>query len=115
MKLSPNFFGPFKVVNRVGEVAYKLDQPPQSQIHNVFHVSQLKKHVGAAMISNRLPFATEDIATTKESEPILDKMAIKTKGIVVTKVLVKWKLRLPDDATWEFYYDLEKKFPNFNP
>jgi hypothetical protein len=43
-KLAPRYVGPFKIVDRRGEVAYQLELPPQlSDVHDVFHVSQLKK------------------------------------------------------------------------
>ena len=42
-KLLPRFCGPFKIVKRVGEVAYKLELPPTSKVHPVVHVSHLRK------------------------------------------------------------------------
>jgi hypothetical protein len=43
-KLAPRYIGPFQILDRMGEVAYQLELPSQlSDVHGVFHVSQLKK------------------------------------------------------------------------
>ena len=45
-KLSPRFIGPFKILERIGSVAYKLALPPSlSSVHNVFHVPMLRKYI----------------------------------------------------------------------
>ena len=45
-KLQPIFYEPYKIIIKVGEVSYELDLPANNKIHNVFHVSCLKKVVG---------------------------------------------------------------------
>ncbi|XP_059071493.1 uncharacterized protein LOC131062988 [Cryptomeria japonica] len=49
-KLKPRFYGPFKVIRRIGEVAYEIELPKDSKIHNVFHVSRLKKVLGQHLV-----------------------------------------------------------------
>ena len=44
--MSPKFIGPFEILDRIGEVAYRLAMPPSlSVVHNIFHVSMLRKYV----------------------------------------------------------------------
>ena len=54
-KISPKYYGPYKVLDKFGPVAYKLELPSTSQIHPVFHVSQLKKLVGDVSTTTQLP------------------------------------------------------------
>lgn len=112
-KISPKYFGPYKIVEKMGEVAYKLELPATTQIHPVFHVSQLKQLVGDVSVANQLPDVIYE-ATSKEPEYCLERKMVKRQDRAATKVLVKWKNQPEDEATWEFLYDLQKKFPEFN-
>jgi hypothetical protein len=59
--LNPRFYGPYRIIRRVGKVSYELELPDGSQIHNVFHVSCLKKSVGQFIsTSEELPPLDEE-------------------------------------------------------
>ena len=49
-KLSPKYYGPFKVLQNIGTMAYKLELPASSQVHPFFHVSGLKKVIGDKLL-----------------------------------------------------------------
>lgn len=84
-------------------------------MHNEFHASQLKKPVGKALTSTDVPSQITEVTTAKEPETILDRLIVKRRGQAVTKVLLKWKKhQIQEDATWEFYYDIGRKFPSFH-
>jgi hypothetical protein len=87
-KLAFKFFGPFSVVQEVGSVAYKLALPPSSSVHPVFHVSQLKKAVGASVaVSSSLP---DDMLQLQVPEQILKRRMV-TRGVkLVHQGLVKF-------------------------
>nr|GEW53702.1 DNA/RNA polymerases superfamily protein [Tanacetum cinerariifolium] len=75
-KLSPRFIGPFEILDRVGEVSYRLALPPQlSHVHNVFHVSLLRgyKYHPLHVISYPLDQIHADLSYVEEPEAILDR------------------------------------------
>ncbi|XP_027343079.1 uncharacterized protein LOC113855648 [Abrus precatorius] len=92
MKLSPKYFGPYQIVDKIGAVAYKLALPAQSKVHDVFHISQLKKHVGNVPVSSTLPYQSEDALADKELEAILDRMTVRRKGAAVTKAYLLFRI-----------------------
>lgn len=72
-KLSPRFYGPFEILDRVGPLACKLQLPPGSAIHNVFHVSELKLCQNPPTTAPTLPQYLTDIGKDKEPAAILEK------------------------------------------
>ncbi|GJR38606.1 putative mitochondrial protein [Tanacetum coccineum] len=75
IKFSQNFYGPFKIIAKVGQVAYKLKLHAQAQIHDVFHISQLKKYRGPPMPmdSVMLPQCDKEGTLLKKPLKLLDK------------------------------------------
>jgi hypothetical protein len=72
-KLKPHFYGPYRVIRRVGEVAYELELPEGSRIHNTFHVSFLKKALGQQVTaSTDLPPLDEEGKLVLAPERIVD-------------------------------------------
>lgn len=113
-KLSPKFFGPYKVLQRVGAVAYKLDLPVSSRIHSTFHVSQLKKHIGPVVTQSTLPLFDSKGLIAKCPIHILDRRMVKRGNKAATQLLVQWSDSDVAGATWELAFDLQKRFPNFD-
>ena len=101
LKLSAKYFGPYRVLEKIGAVAYRLELPPSSRIHYVFHISQLKLHRGLVQSSSELPFLDADGVIAKEPISILDRRMVKRQGVAVTEILMQWKNNFLEDATWE--------------
>ncbi|KAL5544073.1 hypothetical protein UlMin_007857 [Ulmus minor] len=115
MKLAARFFGPYQVIEKVGSVAYKLALPPGSQIHNVFHVSLLRKHLGSVTsTSTQLPPVSDTSLILPQPEAILDRRVIrKGKYRPKSEILVKWVGALAEDATWENEWRFTKSYHDF--
>nr|GEX45213.1 putative reverse transcriptase domain-containing protein [Tanacetum cinerariifolium] len=91
-KLSPCFIGPFEILDRVGEVSYRLALPPQlSHVHDIFHVSLLRgyKYHPLYVISYLLDQIRTDLSYVEEPEAILDRQdrVMRKKTIPFVKIL----------------------------
>lgn len=106
-KLAFKFFGPFKVIEKIGAVAYKLLLPDSSSIHPVFHVSQLKRAVPeSTQVTSQLPDLSDCVQVPVQ---VLNKR-LSVDGQTM-EVLIKWS-RMPSSlATWESLEDLKRRFP----
>nr|GFC22251.1 putative reverse transcriptase domain-containing protein [Tanacetum cinerariifolium] len=115
-KLSSRFIGPFEILDRVGEVSYRLALPPQlSHVHNVFHVSLLRGYNYHPYHVVQYPFdkIRKDLSFTEEPEAILDhqERVMRKKTIPLVKVL--WKNHPGREATWENEEMMRTDYPHF--
>lgn len=90
------------MLEKIGAVAYKLQLPESAPIHPVFHVSLLKKAIGDYRVEKDLPNNLEgDTATVQEPETVLAARTIEKWGDLVSQLLVQWKGKAVEEATWE--------------
>ena len=113
-KLHPRYVGPFKILQRVGNVAYRLELPTSlSRVHDVFHVSMLKKYYPDPTHILKPEEIDIDECLTYEERPvqILDRKVkeLRTKQIPLVKVL--WRNHEVEEATWEVEEDIRAKYP----
>jgi hypothetical protein len=117
-KLSPRFIGPFRIFRRVGEMAYQLELPNNlSDVHNVFHVSQLKKCLRVP--EEQLPMEELSVqgylTYTEYPIKILDTLIRVTRNKVIKMCKVQWSHHGEDEATWEIEEELRIDFPHLFP
>ncbi|KAK1421969.1 hypothetical protein QVD17_24774 [Tagetes erecta] len=113
-KLSPRFIGPFEILERIGTVAYRLRLPEEmSGIHDVFHVSNLRK----CLADETLTMPLKDVHIDKKLKFIEQPLQIedrqekrlKRKRLVLVKV--KWDSKRGPEYTWELESEMMKKYP----
>jgi hypothetical protein len=111
-KLAMKYFGPYKILDKVGATAYKLELPASSKVHPVFHVSQLKSYTpdfGPAF--QTLQLSPQLDLTDLEPEAVLDRRLSNKGNTVVPQVLIQWKSLPAEMATWEDYNVVKTRFP----
>jgi hypothetical protein len=114
-KLVPKFYGPYTILKHVGQVAYQLALPKLSKLHHVFHVSFLKKVIGAkCQIQTNLLELAEEGSVWLQLEEVLDQSEHCLCQRTIKEVLVQWKDTTLVDATWEPTTILQQ-FPHLKP
>jgi hypothetical protein len=109
-KLSYRFFRPYKILQRVDAVAYKLELPPQPHIHNVVHVSQLKKHIPPDT-SVSIDIAVIHPNASRIPAGCLQNRLIQKGGSTSRQVLVRWHGLSPSLVTWESLEEIRRLHP----
>nr|GEY95138.1 putative reverse transcriptase domain-containing protein [Tanacetum cinerariifolium] len=112
-KLNPRYVRPFKVLDKVGTVAYKLELPQElNRVHNTFHVSNLKKcHADEplAVPLDGLHF-DDKLHFTKEPVEIVDREVKQLNQSHILLVKVRWNAKRGHEFTWEREYQFRKKY-----
>ena len=113
-KLNPRYIGPFRILERIGPVAYRLELPLElSRIHNVFHVSMLKKYVpDPSHILETPPMELEeDLSFKVQPVAIIDQQMKQLRNKVIPMVKVLWKSDAIEEITWETEAFMRSQYP----
>ncbi|GJT08839.1 hypothetical protein Tco_0843301, partial [Tanacetum coccineum] len=108
------YVGPFKILKRIGLVAYRLRLPEElSSVHDTFHVSNLKKCLADASLHVPLNEIKVDKTLRFVEEPveIMDREIKKLKRSKIALVKVHWNSKRGSEFTWERKYHMKSKYP----
>ena len=113
-KLSPRFIGPFEILERIGTVAYRLALPPSmSCVHEVFHVSMLRKYTpdpahvmdwGQIEVDTDGTFEEGPVCIVNSSDQVLRRKTVRL-------VLVLWRHYGVEESTWESEDTMRTTYP----
>jgi hypothetical protein len=115
-KLSPHYIGPFPIIEKCGKVAYKLELPSSLVgVHDIFHVSQLKKCLKAPMDVVLPEMAPLEIDLIYPEHPIkiLDQKSHVTRHKTIKFYKIQWSNHTVEEATWESEDFLHSRHPDF--
>ncbi|GJV66212.1 putative reverse transcriptase domain-containing protein [Tanacetum coccineum] len=113
-KLNPRYVGPFKVLAKVGKVAYKLELPQElSRVHHTFHVSNLKKcYADEPLVMPLEGIHVDDkLQFVEEPVEIMEREIKRLKRSRIPLVKVRWNSRRGPEFTWEREDSFKQKYP----
>ncbi|KAK6122011.1 hypothetical protein DH2020_044249 [Rehmannia glutinosa] len=114
-KLNPRYVGPYKILQRIGKLAYRLELPaPYAGMHDVFHVSRLKKYQPDPehIITRDTPPLMENLSYTERPIRIIDRPDRRLRKREIPMVKVVWQNHNRDEeATWETEEDIRNQYP----
>ncbi|GJT55724.1 reverse transcriptase domain-containing protein [Tanacetum coccineum] len=113
-KLAPRYVGPFEILERIGLVAYRLRLPEElSGVHNMFHVSNLKKCLADASLHVPLDEIKVDKTLRFVEEPveIMDREVKSLKRSKIALVKVCWNSKRGPEFTWEHGDYMKSMYP----
>ena len=113
-KLSPRFIGPFEILRRIGPVAYELALPPNlQQVHNVFHVSMLRKYNADAkhIVEYDQVDLQPDLSYIEQPVEIMDRKEQVLRNKVVKLVRILWRYHNVEESTWELESAMQERYP----
>ena len=101
-KLSPKYYGPYKVLQNIGTMVYKLELPASSRVQPIFHVSYLKNVIGDKLpVQTIFPEIYEELIVILEPEAFTKTRTRQLRYRSISKYLIKWKNLSTEDSTWE--------------
>ncbi|XP_070010308.1 uncharacterized protein [Nicotiana sylvestris] len=114
-KLSPRYVGPYKIIQRIVQLDYKLGLPyKMSLVHLVFHVSMLRKVVGdpSTIVPVETVEVNEELSYEEVLIAILDRQVRKLRNKEIASVKVLWRNQQVEEATWEAEDEMKRKYPH---
>nr|GEV10190.1 putative reverse transcriptase domain-containing protein [Tanacetum cinerariifolium] len=114
-KLNPRYIGPFKILERISSVAYRIELPEELRnVHNTFHVSNLKKCLSdeSLVILMKELRLDDNLSFVEEPVEIMDREVKQLKQSRIPIVKVRWNSKRGPEFTWECGDEIRAKYPH---